>query len=150
MMLSVDYPGADHELQMLRVSFKPITLEQQITPTIVAEIRDLIRTRVHLDDRIREYIVRLGRATRSPAEAGIPSLSEVLALGISPRSYQHILALARVTAFQHGRTYVLPQDVKEIFCDAVRHRIVRSVRAQTERISADAMLHDVLAAVAIP
>ena len=81
---------------------------------------------------------------------GLPALAEVLVLGISPRSYQHILALARVNAFQHGREYVLPQDVKEIFCDAARHRIVRSVRAQAENISADVMLRELLAAVPIP
>ena len=54
------------------------------------------------------------------------------------------------TAFFHGRTYVLPQDVKEIFRDANRHRIVRSVRAQAENIPADALLNDVLSAVPIP
>ena len=74
----------------------------------------------------------------------------MLTLGISPRSYQHILALARVTAFQHGREYALPRDVKEIFCDAARHRIVRSVRAQAENVSADIMLSELLAAVPIP
>ena len=150
MMLTVDYPGAEDELQMLRVSFQRIELERQVSPADVAEIRELIRARLHIDDRIREYIVRLGRATRDPAEVGLPALKEVMSLGISPRSYQHILALARVTAFQHGRSYVLPQDVKEIFCDAVRHRIVRSIRAQTEHISADSILHDVLSAVPIP
>ena len=150
MMLRVDYPGADDELQMLRVKTTNVTLDRQLAPEDVARIRDLIRDRVHVDDRIRQYVVRLGRATRAPGDVGRPGLSEVLTLGISPRSYQHILALARVTAFQHGRAYVLPQDVKEIFCDAGRHRILRSVRAQTENISADAILHELLAAVPIP
>jgi len=74
----------------------------------------------------------------------------MLVLGISPRSYQHVLALARVTAFLHARTYVLPGDVKEIFCDAARHRIARSIRAQAENVDADAILQDLLRAVAIP
>lgn len=69
---------------------------------------------------------------------------------MSPRSYQHILALVRVTAFFHGRAYVLPQDVKEIYCDTNRHRIVRSIRAQTENVPADALLSEVLSAVPIP
>ena len=71
-------------------------------------------------------------------------------LGISPRSYQHILALARVNAFLHGRTWALPGDVKEIFCDATRHRIARTVRAQAENVDADAILEELLAAVPIP
>ena len=59
-------------------------------------------------------------------------------------------ALARVTAFMHGRTYVLPDDVREIFADAARHRIARSVRAQAENIEADHILGELLQAVPIP
>ena len=150
MMLRVDYPAASDELEMLRVNVRHVDLERKVAPTDVAQVRDFVCAHIHLDDRIREYIVRLGRATRSPGEIGLPALAEVLTLGISPRSYQHVLALARVTAFQHGREYVLPMDVKEIFCDAARHRIVRSVRAQAENISADVMLRELLAAVPIP
>ena len=61
-----------------------------------------------------------------------------------------LLALARVNAFMHGRTWALPGDVKEIFADATRHRIARTVRAQAENVSADAIVEDVLAAVPIP
>jgi len=105
---------------------------------------------VHVDDKIMEYIVRLGRATRAPADVGCAALRELLLLGVSPRAYQHVLALSRVTAFLHGRTYVLPQDVKEIYCDAARHRIARTVRAQAENIDADQILHELLRAVPIP
>ena len=145
-----DYPAASDELEMLRVNVRHVDLERKVAPTDVAQVRDFVCAHIHVDDRIREYIVRLGRATRTPGEIGLPALAEVLTLGISPRSYQHILALARVSAFQHGREYVLPTDVKEIFCDAARHRIVRSVRAQAENISADVMLRELLAAVPIP
>jgi MoxR-like ATPase len=135
---------------MLRANANPVEVRRQLTPADVARIREVIRSTVHVSDGIREYIVRLGRATRAPAEVGKGSLSEFLTLGISPRSYQHIFALARVTAFQHGREYVLPRDVKEVFCDAARHRIVRSVRAQTENFGADDILHEILTAVPIP
>ncbi|MEO5895548.1 MAG: AAA family ATPase [Vicinamibacterales bacterium] len=150
MMLRVDYPGAGDELEMLRANARPVHVRQQVTPADVARIREVIRSTVHVSDNIREYIVRLGRATRSPAEVGKGSLAEFLTLGISPRSYQHIFALSRVTAFQQGRVHVLPKDVKDVFCDAARHRIVRSVRAQTENFGADEILHEILAAVPIP
>jgi MoxR-like ATPase len=81
---------------------------------------------------------------------GRADLKEMLQLGTSPRSYQHVLALARVTAFLHGRTWVLPEDVKEIFCDTARHRIARTVRAQAENIEADELLNELLRAVPIP
>jgi MoxR-like ATPase len=105
---------------------------------------------VFIDDKIIEYIVRLGRATRSPGEVGRADLKELLQLGTSPRSYQHVLALARVTAFLHGRNWVLPEDVKEIFCDTARHRIARTVRAQAENIEADEILSELLRAVPLP
>ena len=63
----------------------------------------------------------------------------------------HLLALARSTAFlRHGRTYVLPEDVKDIFPDAARHRIVRTLRAQAENVDADVILDEILGAVALP
>ena len=150
MMLRVEYPDPEAELAMLRASTARVELERLIEPSEVVQIRDLVRTIVHVDDRIREYIVRLGRATRNPEEIGLPALRELIVVGISPRSYQHVLGLARVTAFLEGRTYVLPGDVKTIMADAARHRIVRSIRAQADDVPADAILDDILSTVAIP
>ncbi len=150
MMLRVDYPSAAEEVQMLHARLTDQTIEQRVSPSDVARLRAFIRDTVFVDDRIMEYIVRIGRATRAPALAGRGDLAELLVLGVSPRSYQHVLALARVTAFLQGRTYVLPQDVKDIYCDAARHRIARSIRAQAENIDADHILQELLQAVAIP
>ena len=135
---------------MLHMRMIETTIERRVTPTDVNVLREFIRETVYVDDKILEYIVRLGRATRDPGAAGRADLRELLQLGISPRSYQHLLALCRVTAFLHGRTYALPADVKEIFCDATRHRIARTVRAQAEGVEADAILGELLSAVAIP
>src|SRR5262249_13627126 len=137
MMLRVGYPTADEEVRMLHVKLTDVTIEHRVSPADVTYLREHIRSAVYIDDKIMEYIVRIGRATRAPDEVGRSDLKEFRVLGVSPRSYQHVLALARVTAFMHGRTYVLPEDVKEIFCDAARHRIARSVRAQAENIDAD-------------
>jgi len=150
MMLRVGYPERAEEVQMLQTRLSTTTIERRVSPADVNVLRDFIYTTVYVDDKILEYIVRLGRATRDPGEAGRPDLKEMLLLGISPRSYQHLLALCRVNAFLHGRAYALPADVKEIFCDATRHRIARTVRAQAEGVDADAILQDLLAAVAIP
>jgi len=150
MMLRVGYPERAEEVQMLQTRLSATTIERRVSPSDVNVLRDFIYTTVFVDEKILEYIVRLGRATRDPGDAGRPELKEMLLLGISPRSYQHLLALCRVNAFLHGRTYVLPGDVKEIFCDATRHRIARTVRAQAEGVDADAILEDLLSAVAIP
>jgi MoxR-like ATPase len=149
MMLRVDYPGHVEELAMLRTD-RPEASGGQIATGDVVKIRDLIRGSVHIDDRVREYIVRLGRATRAPGDAARPGLKSMILAGISPRSYQHILALARATAFLDARTYVRPGDVKAIFADAARHRIVRTVRAEAEEITTDAILAELMSAVPIP
>jgi MoxR-like ATPase len=150
MMLRVGYPDEREEVRMLHARLADQTIERRISPAEVTFLRAFIRSRVFVDDKIMEYIVRLGRATRAPADVGRPALTELLVLGMSPRSYQHVLALARVTAFLHGRPYVLPADVKEIYCDAARHRIARSVRAQAENVDADQILQELLQAVPIP
>jgi MoxR-like ATPase len=150
MMLRVGYPSAKEEVDMLHVRLTEVTIERRVSPAEVNVLRELIRASVFVDEKILEYIVRLGRATRSPDEVGREHLKELLQLGISPRSYQHILALSRVTAFMHGRTWVLPEDIKEIFCDTARHRIARTVRAQAENVEADDILNELMQAVPIP
>ena len=150
MMLRVGYPSPEEEVRMLHLRLADVTIDRRVSPADVLLLREFIRDAVFVDDKIMDYIVRLGRATRAPQDVGCAHLREMLVLGISPRSYQHVLALARVTAFLHDRTYVLPADVKEIFCDAARHRIARSIRAQAENVDADAILQDLLKAVPIP
>ena len=150
MMLRVGYPSAGEEVEMLQVRMNQTTIERRVSPADVHVLREFIHSTVYIDPKILEYIVRLGRATRDPGSVDRQDLREMLQLGISPRSYQHLLALSRVTAFLHGRTWVVPADVKEIFCDATRHRIARTVRAQAEGVDADAILQDLLTAVPIP
>jgi len=150
MMVRVGYPTQADELRMLRHGTSHVTLEHLVTPSDVVAIRRLIQQTVHVDDKIPEYIVRLGHATRQPAEVGLPDLQDLLILGLSPRSFQHVLALARVTAFFEGRDYVMPGDVKRIFPDVARHRLVRSVRAEAEAIETDSLVARILDAVSIP
>ena len=150
MMLRVEYPSAAHEREMLRARLTERTVERRVSPADVTRLRTFIRDAVFVDDNLIDYIVRLGRATRHPADVGRADLTGMLVAGISPRSYQHVLALARVTAFMHGRTYARPSDVKEIFLDATRHRIMRSIRAQAENIDADVLLGELLQMVRIP
>jgi MoxR-like ATPase len=150
MMLRVEYPAAAHEREMLRARLTDRTVRRRISPADVTRLRTFIRDAVYVDDNLIDYIVRLGRATRHPAEVGRADLEAFLVVGISPRSYQHVLALARVTAFMDGRSYARPSDVKEIYVDATRHRVARSIRAQAENIDADFLLRELMRAVPIP
>jgi MoxR-like ATPase len=150
MMLRVGYPSRSEEVDMLHLRMSDTTIERCVTPDDVNVLREFIRATVYVDDKILEYIVALGRATREPDAVGRADLKELLLLGVSPRSYQHALALTRVNAFLHGRTWVIPADVKELFCDTARHRIARTVRAQAENVEADEILTELLTAVPIP
>jgi MoxR-like ATPase len=108
MMLRVGYPSAGEEVEMLRQRFQKLDVARQLAPGDVVRIRTLVRDSIHIDEKVLEYVVRLGQATRNPESVGLPHLRELVLLGMSPRSYQHVLALARVNAFLHGRGYVLP------------------------------------------
>lgn len=148
-MVRVGYPSAQDELDMLTQPLQRASVAPVLTPEMVVGIRQLIRDTVYIDRRIPEYIVRLGHATRRPSEVGLAEYDELVALGLSPRSYQHVLALARVTAFLEGRDHVLPGDVKAIFPDVARHRIVRSVRAEAEGLKTDDVIAAILDAVPV-
>jgi MoxR-like ATPase len=150
MMLRVGYPSQGEEVEMLQKRMNQTAIVHRVSPSDVTVLRDFVDQAVYIDPKILEYIVRLGRATRDPASVGRADLRELLTLGISPRSYQHLLALTRVTAFLHGRTWALPEDVKEIFADATRHRIARTVRAQAENVHPDEILGELLGSVPIP
>ena len=136
MMLRVGYPSENEEVDML-----PCPHGRREDRTAASRRRTSASSAsssapaCYVDDKILDYIVRLGRATRDPGDVGRADLKELLLLGISPRSYQHMLALTRVNAFMHGRTWALPEDVKELFYDTARHRIARTVRAQAENVS---------------
>ena len=149
MMLRVEYPEHEDELTMLRADIGQIELKPLFEPTAVVEIRELIR-KTYVDDRVREYIVRLGRATRNPKEYGLDQIAESVTVGISPRAYHHLLALAKTTAFFHERDYVMPTDVKEVVIPALRHRIIRSVQAEAARLSTDDILAEILEQIPIP
>jgi MoxR-like ATPase len=150
MLLRVGYPGHADEVNMLRQGVERPRPATRLAPGDVARIRDLIQDTVAIDDKIRDYIVRLGRASRHANEIGRANLVPLVALGVSPRAFQHILALSRVTAFLCGRDYVLPADVKSIFPDAARHRIARTVRAEVEDIATDTIVAELLDATPLP
>lgn len=149
MMLKVGYPKHEDELQMLKVDMGAKSVKSMVQPSAVVELRRLIK-QTYIDDRLREYIVRLGRATRDPGQFGISSIKDAVTVGISPRAYHHLMALAKTVAFFHGREYVMPSDVKEVAVQALQHRIIRSVQAEATKVTTDHIVDEILAKVPIP
>lgn len=145
MKITVDYPEHEDELRMLRAKLNETEVRQIINTDQVLQIREQISQNVHVDEKVKEYIVRLGRATRNS------DVSELIQYGISPRAYQHLLALSRTAAFFNGREFVAPSDVKSIAVDAMRHRVVRTLRAEAENVSVEEIVEGkILGAVSIP
>src|SRR5262245_25577764 len=147
--VKVDYPSHADETAMLARNLSSVTVQSVMTPAEVIRIRKLIG-QTFVSDAIREYVIRIVRATRNGTPTGSSLVREMVLHGASPRAAQHLLALARTTAFFAGREYVLPADVKRIAPDALRHRLIRTVRAEAERVSAEEVVDELLKKVTIP
>jgi MoxR-like ATPase len=153
MKLRVGYPTADEEARMLALYLDPTRPQVVVTPVLtVGAIHDIARLAagVHVDDRISRYVVQLVTATRHPADFKMSSLAPLIAYGASPRATLALAHVAKGYAFIQGRAYVVPEDVKAIAPDVMRHRIVLSYEAAAENMTADAIIDQVLMSVPVP
>ncbi len=153
MKVNVDYPSAAEELRMLGLYLDPT--KEAIGVQRVMSLGDMqqiahLAARVHTDERIGRYIVQIVSATRRPAEFRLPSLTNHVAFGASPRATLALAHVAKAHAFIEGREYVIPEDVKAIAHDVLRHRLVLSYEAAAESMTADRIVDQVLGAVAVP
>ena len=148
MKIVVDYPGLEDEEKILRTRLIEQEIHSVITPQEVSQIQNLTG-KVLVEPAVDRYIVRLGRVTRNDGHSSPAVVREMVLHGISTRSLLHVLALARSHAFMAGRQYVLPKDVKAIAVEALQHRIIRSVRAETEGISGQEIVSELLKQVSL-
>jgi MoxR-like ATPase len=153
MKLRVDYPTADEEMRMLGIYLDPTTPQIAMRRILrISEIDQIahLAASVHVDERIGRYIVQLVAATRRPAEFKLPSLVSHIAFGASPRATLALAHVAKGYAFIQGRAYVVPEDVKAIAPDVLRHRLVLSYEAAAENVTPDAIVEQILGVVAVP
>jgi MoxR-like ATPase len=153
MKLRVDYPKADEELRMLALYLDPT--KENVAVQRVAGIEDLkaigqLAAKVHTDERIGRYIVQLVTATRKPADYRLAALAPQIAFGASPRATLALAHVAKAHAFIEGREYVVPEDVKGVAHDVLRHRLVLSYEAAAEQVTADRIIDQILASVVVP
>ena len=153
MKLRVGYPTADEEMRMLGIYLDPTAPQVAMRRILkVSEIEQIahLAAGVHVDERIGRYIVQLVAATRTPAEFRLQSLVSHIAFGASPRATLALAHVAKGYAFIQGRPYVVPEDVKAIAPDVLRHRLVLSYEAAAENVTPDAIVEQILGAVAVP
>ena len=146
----VDYPSVDEELTVVeRALDDPPDVRQVVSILQLEELQAATRG-VYVDPAVRRYAVELAIATRRPAEHGLAELAPFVEYGASPRGPIALVHGARALALLRGRGYALPQDVRELAKDALRHRLVLSYQALAEEVTADAIVDAVLGVVAVP
>ncbi|MAE64936.1 MAG: ATPase [Phycisphaeraceae bacterium] len=124
-------------------------LEPITTPSEILEARQLLNE-VFADDKVRDYIVDVVRATRDPAEANVTGLTGLIEMGASPRASINLMRAARAHALLQGRNYVTPHDVKTLAPDVLRHRVVVSYEAEAEGRTSDDIVTTILDSVLVP
>jgi MoxR-like ATPase len=155
--LHVDYPTADDELQMLNVAAldrrHPLQdLATVTSPEQLVTLREAVKESIYVSEQLKQYIVRLVRATRHPEDyAGLQDLRTKIRLGASPRGgTMNLRKACRVLAFLRGRSHVLPEDVKTLAPEVLRHRIILDYRAEGEGLTTDQVIQWILDKVEIP
>jgi MoxR-like ATPase len=105
---------------------------------------------VYVDPALIEYVIKMVNATRAPQDHGMKDMQRYVTFGVSPRASINLILAARALAFVRGRGYVLPQDVRDLALDVMRHRVVLSYEALSDGVSADELLSRILASVPVP
>ena len=105
--------------------------------------------KIHIDDRVKDYIVELVVSTRDPSRHGVP-IEGLVDFGGSPRATISLTMAARANAFLAGRGYVLPQDVKDVAHTVLRHRLIVSYEAEAEELNSDDLIDRLLDHVPVP
>jgi MoxR-like ATPase len=149
----VTYPSRDEELEILTRQVNAETASPRIEAVVTAG--ELLAARAALadvfaDQRVLAYVLDLVRATREPAAFKLQAVAPLVRFGASPRAAVHFVQAARATAAIAGRAYVLPEDVKEVAMDVLRHRLILSYDAEADNVSADEVVSKILAAVPVP
>jgi MoxR-like ATPase len=147
----VDYPKKEEERQILdRMMSGDVPAVTRVLPAdAVRRLTHRVRE-VYLDERIRDYIVALVTATRRPRESGLSDIAHAIAFGASPRATLALSEASRALAFLRGRGYVVPEDVKEIAHDVLRHRILLTYEAEAENVTSENVVDRVLERVEVP
>ena len=149
--LKVDYPSKAEERAILdrMASTNPkLDVEAVITLDAICEARQRVNE-VYVDPKVRDYIVDLVLASRNPQDFGL-EIGQYIQFGASPRATINLTLAAKAWALMQGRDYVIPQDIKEIGMDVLRHRVIPSYEAEAEEITSESLVTSILEAVPVP
>jgi len=150
--LKVGYPTKDEELAIMKrmaVTDKKMAVNPVISPDVLLKARKIV-DEVYIDERIEKYIVDIVFATRDPKSYRLDELTPLIKYGASPRASIYLSIAAKAYAFLQGRGYVVPQDVKTIGMDVLRHRVIISYEAEAEDKTSEDIIKRVFEEVKVP
>jgi MoxR-like ATPase len=149
--LKVTYPSRDEERLILdrMTSGKTIDIKPVVKPQEILDAR-AIASEIYVDEKLKNYILDLVFASRSPEKYRLENLKSMIAYGGSPRATLCLTQAAKAYAFLQGRGYVTPEDVKSIGPDVLRHRILLTYEAEAENITSEDIVAKIFAAVEVP
>ena len=152
MKLKVDYPSKDEELEILR-KMAVINGETELTPVVhpsaIKEARQVVSD-IYVDEKIEKYVVDLILATRDPHDYELGEIADLIAYGGSPRATIFLVLASRARAFLEGRGYVVPEDVRYVGFDILRHRIIPTYEAEAEEVSSEDLIQRLFDTIEVP
>lgn len=151
MKVVIGYPSRDEERQIIKMNIG----DERSKPQPLISLADIVSTRdivkkIYIDEKIERYIVDIVFATRFPEQNGLKDLKSIIDFGASPRASISMAVAARAYAFLRGRGYVIPEDVRAICHDVMRHRLGLSYEAEANNITADEVISTILDKIAVP
>ena len=150
--LVVDYPSREEEMiiqERMGTTLPDLRVDAVARPEQVVAARAVVNA-VYIDTRIREYIVDLVRATRDPLVYELKDLQGLIRVGASPRATINLTLASKALALIQGRSFVTPQDVKDVGMDVLRHRVITSFEAEAEEVTTEAIVEKIFRGLPVP
>lgn len=152
MKVKIGYPTQEEERQIIRLNLNPelnVKVEPVIETSTILRARQLVRT-IYMDEKIEKYILDIVFATREPEQYKLTKLKPLINFGGSPRASINLALAAKALAFIQRRGYVIPEDIRQVSYDILRHRIGLTYEAEAENITQDDLIREILNTVEVP
>ena len=147
----VGYPTKDEEYKILEQNafVAPPDVRPVMDISQIRHIREVMKT-IYVDEKVKRYILDIVFATRYPRDAGLDNLAGMIEFGASPRASIYLAIAAKAHAFLRSRGYVIPEDIKVVGPDVMRHRIILTYEAEAEEMTTDDIIRKVFEHVKVP
>ena len=151
MKVVVNYPTKEEEKKIIKQNiFAPVTINRPVLhANEIMEAREVVR-QVYIDEKIEQYIVDIVFATRYPDQYNLPQFKEMIGFGASPRASINLALAARSYAFIKRRGYVVPEDIRAVCHDVMRHRIGLTYEAEANNMTSEEIISEILNKVEVP